>query len=103
MVKSAYQRSPLRVVLSTVRVAKPVLLSVKTTCVAEKKSKTFEVQTFECVPAEKTVSYTVCVPHQVEKQVQVQVVKMVPKTVTVPECGGCDSAPCGHGRRCRGC
>lgn len=74
-----------------------------TTCVAEKKSKTFEVQTFECVPAEKTVSYTVCVPHQVEKQVQVQVVKMVPKTVTVPECGGCDSAPCGHGRRCRGC
>jgi len=74
-----------------------------TTCVAEKKSRTFEVQTYECVPAEKTVSYTVCVPHEVEKQVQVQVVKMVPKTVTVPECGGCDSAPCGPGRRCRGC
>jgi len=34
------------------------------------------------VPKEQVQTYTVCVPHTVEKEVQVQVCKMVPKTVT---------------------
>ncbi len=70
--------------------------------VAEKRSKTCDVTRYECVPTEKTVSYTVCVPHHVEKEVDVEVIKMVPKTVLVPEdCGGGRS--CYRGRRCRGC
>ena len=31
---------------------------------------------------EKTETYKVCVPHTVEKEVQVQVCRMVPKTIT---------------------
>ncbi len=42
------------------------------------------------VPEERTVDYTVCVPHQVQKEVEVTVCKMVPQKVTVPACSsGC--------------
>jgi hypothetical protein len=84
-----------------------------TKCVAEQKSSTHEVTRYECVPSEKKVNYTVQVPHQVEKQIQVQVCKMVAKTVLVPAgngdgCGaaaqsGCGQGGCGRSRRCRGC
>ncbi len=73
-----------------------------TRCVPEQRSSSHEVTRYECVPSEKTVTYTVQVPHQVEKQIQVRVCKMVPKTILVPE--GCDD--CGsyrRTRRCRGC
>jgi hypothetical protein len=35
-----------------------------------------------CVPVERTEKYNVCVPHTVEKEIQVQVCKMLPQTVT---------------------
>jgi hypothetical protein len=44
------------------------------------------------VPEEKTQTYTVCVPVQVEKQVEVKVCKMVAKEVQVPACNPCGSA-----------
>ncbi len=45
---------------------------------------------------EKTQTYTVCVPHQVEKQIEVKVCKMVAQQVEAP-CG-CGAAPaCGCG------
>lgn len=82
-----------------------------TRCVPEQRTMTKEVTRYECVPTEKTVTCTVRVPHQVEKEVQVQVCKMVPKTVMVPAASeGCGTADCGSGGcgrrgllRCRGC
>jgi hypothetical protein len=38
----------------------------------------------ECVPETKTVTETVCVPYEVEKEVEVRVCKLVPKTIQVP-------------------
>jgi hypothetical protein len=38
----------------------------------------------ENVPVTKTVTETVCVPYTVEKQVEVRVCRMVPKTIQVP-------------------
>lgn len=85
-----------------------------TVCVPETQTKTCNVTRFECVPTKKTIRYTACVPHQVEKEVQVRVCKMVPKTIQVPACsvGSCDDGSCNvggscgpvaRGRRCRGC
>ncbi|HEY4311861.1 MAG TPA: hypothetical protein VGN12_20605 [Pirellulales bacterium] len=81
-----------------------------TKCVAEQRTMTRDVTRYECVPTEKTLTCTVRVPHQVEKEVQVQVCKMVPKTIMVPagSDSGCGTAECGgsgllRGRRCRGC
>lgn len=76
-----------------------------TRCVPEQRTKSREVTRYECVPTEKTVTYKVCVPHQVEKEVQVRVCKLVPKTVMVPACSddSCGSGDCGVGRRCRRC
>ena len=58
-----------------------------------------------CVPewVTETRKCTVCVPKQVEKEVQVKVCKMVEKKVTVPVCGqgcGCGRLLC---RRSCGC
>jgi len=69
-----------------------------TVCVPVTKTDTREVTCYRRVEEPRTYNYTVCVPYQVEKQVPVQVCRMVPKTVTLqaPACGG---APwCG--RRC---
>jgi hypothetical protein len=49
---------------------------------------------YRTVPEEKTITETVSVPVQVQKEVQVRVCNMVPKTVTVAlaynnGCAGC--------------
>ena len=59
-----------------------------TVCVPKKKTRTYKVTTYDCVKKERTETYTVCVPHCIEKEVGVQVCKMIPKTITckVPIC-----------------
>jgi hypothetical protein len=81
-----------------------------TVCQPKTVTRTHNVTRYEQVAEEKTATYTVCVPHQVQKEVEVPVCRMVPKTVTVPvSTGGCDSGHCGggwsYGRRLcrRGC
>ena len=63
-----------------------------TRMVPEERTSSHEVTRYECVPEERTQTYKVRVPYQVEKQVEVRVCKMVPKTITVPaynnSCGG---------------
>ena len=49
-----------------------------------KKTVSYDVTVCKTVPVEKVKSCTVMVPYQVEKEVQVQVCKMVPKTIQVP-------------------
>ena len=48
-----------------------------------------QVVTCELRQVERTVQYTVMVPHTVQKKVQVQVCRMVEKTVQVPVCQPC--------------
>ena len=62
-----------------------------TVCVPETRSKTLTYTSYQCQPEEKTVTCTVMVPHEVEREVQVCVCRMVPKTVKCcrPVCGGC--------------
>ena len=55
-----------------------------TVCVPEERTRTYRCATTSAQPEEKTQTYTVCVPIQVEKQVEVQVCKMVAKEVQVP-------------------
>jgi hypothetical protein len=73
-----------------------------TVCVPVKKTVSYDVTVCKTVPVEKVRRCTVMVPHQVEKEVQVQVCRMVPKTVTVPVNGGCSSGCAPRGcRHCR--
>ncbi len=51
------------------------------TCVPEKKTRTFDVTRYKDVTETKVDKYTVMVPHQVERTIQVPVVRCVPKTV----------------------
>ena len=51
------------------------------TCVPEKKIRTFDVTRYKDVTETKVDKYAVMVPYQVEKTVQVPVVRCVPKTV----------------------
>jgi len=71
-----------------------------TECVAKEETYTYDVTTCETVSEEKTENYTVQVPVQVEKEIQVQVCRMVEKRIQVPApaccapaatsaCGGC--------------
>jgi hypothetical protein len=76
-----------------------------TRMVPEERTKSFEVTRYECVPEERTQAYTVNVPYQVDKEIQVQVCKMVPKTIMVPACNsyasnGCGGGGCGHRGGC---
>ncbi len=76
-----------------------------TVCVPQQKTWTETVTCYETQAEEVTRTVTVCVPHQVQKEVQVKVCRMVPKTVQVPvrcgsSCRGCGSVAV---RRCRGC
>lgn len=77
-----------------------------TVCVPQKKTWTETVTCYETQAEEVTRTVTVCVPHQVQKECQVNVCRMVPKTVQVPvQCGsgccrGCGPVVC---RRLRGC
>ncbi len=68
--------------------------------VPHKKTRTVDVTTYTTVAEEKTEQYTVCVPVTVQKEVQVPVCHMVPKTITVPVRTGCGCAPV---KRCRKC
>jgi hypothetical protein len=87
----------------TVTVCKPEIRTCKTRVwetVHEEQTKThtyctveprvtvtpYEVTECRWLPVEKTQTYTACVPYEVEKQVEVRVCKLVPKTVRVPRC-----------------
>jgi hypothetical protein len=69
-----------------------------TTCVPEKKSRTYKVTTCKIETEEKTETYKVSVPVQVQKEIDVTVCKMVAQTVTVPvsSSNGCSTS--GRGR-----
>jgi len=64
-----------------------------TVCVPKEKTWIETVTTYKQVPQEVTDTYTVCVPHQVEKEVPIQVCRLVPKTVKVPVCS-CSCVVC---------
>lgn len=73
-----------------------------TVCVPQQKTWTETVTCYETQAQQVTRTITVCVPHQVQKEVQVNVCRMVPTTVQVPvQCGSCCRG-CGI-RRCRSC
>jgi hypothetical protein len=72
-------------------------------CVRVEKQGTRKVVTCKTTSEDKTISYNVCVPHQVTKKVPVQVCRMVPQTimVNVPVpvsvgCAGVMAASCCH-------
>jgi hypothetical protein len=78
-----------------------------TVCVAQARTRQEQITEYRQVPTEQVQQYTVMVPHEVERDVQVQVCHMVPQTVTVPAQTCCDNG-CGgrlFGRRLasRGC
>ena len=54
-----------------------------TVCVPEVRTRKVSRTSYICQPEQKTVTCTVMVPHVVEKQVQVPVCRMVPKTIKV--------------------
>jgi hypothetical protein len=85
-----------------------------TVCVPQKRVATQNVTTIKCVPEQRTGQYTVMVPYQEQQQIQVQVCKYVPQTVTecVPVCsyetaywgcGSCVSGGCATGCAAGGC
>jgi hypothetical protein len=75
-----------------------------TVCVPQQKTWTETVTCYETQAEEVTRTVTVCVPHQVQKEVQVNVCRMVPKTVQVPvQCGGGCCRGCGLFACRRGC
>jgi hypothetical protein len=53
-----------------------------TVCVPQEKTRTYEVTVWKSVPETKTETYLVQVPYCVEKEVAVQVCKLVPKKIT---------------------
>jgi hypothetical protein len=69
-----------------------------TVCVPKTETKTENVTTYKCVAEPKVVNVTVMVPHTVEKQIPVQVCRMIPKQVV---CKVPIYAPCGS--CCGGC
>jgi hypothetical protein len=78
-----------------------------TAWVPQTRTTPHKITTYKCVPAERVQQYTVMVPHQVQKEVQVRVCRMVPKTIQVPSVTCCD-ARCGRAKyrrvcRSRGC
>jgi hypothetical protein len=79
-----------------------------TVCVAQCRTRQEQVTEYKQVAVEKTEQYTVMVPHEVEQEVQVQVCRLVPKTVTVPVDSCCNGASCGSCQKsfrscCRHC
>ena len=65
-----------------------------TVCVPEKRTRTHQVTLYRDVTDVKTEKYTVMVPHQVQKQIQVPVCRVVPQTVQQTVCKWvCDAAP----------
>src|SRR5438876_9473090 len=105
-----------REIQCTVMVAKPQTMT-RTVTAYEMQPQTREIQCTVMVPKTmsgtrtvttykmeaypETVNYTVCVPQQVQKEIQVQVCRMVPKTiqvcVPVTACAGtCSTGRCGR-------
>jgi hypothetical protein len=67
-------------------------------CEAKQEEYQYQVTTCEAVSEEKTETYTVHVPVQVEKEIQVQVCRMVEKRIQVPApscCSVCPTSACG--------
>ena len=62
-----------------------------TVCVPETRTRTYNVTNYRRVAEEKTQTYDVCIPYTEQQEVEVQVCKMVPKTITVPVCESCNS------------
>jgi hypothetical protein len=60
-------------------------------CIPQQKTEEYQVTTYSCVPEQHTQSYTVLVPHTTQKEIEVQVCKMVAETVEVPCAPAC---PC---------
>jgi hypothetical protein len=71
-----------------------------TVCVAQTRTRQEQVCEYKQVAVEKTEQYTVMVPHEVEQDVQVQVCRMVPKTVTVQVDNCCNGSSCGSCQKC---
>ncbi len=66
-----------------------------TVCVPQQRTRTRQVTTVKMVPEQRTDKYTVQVPYPVEKEIQVQVCRMVPKTIMVTVAVPCaPAAPC---------
>ena len=61
-----------------------------------------QITTCEMHPVERISQYTVMVPHTVQKKVQVQVCRMVEKTIEVPVCQPCCPTTCCRRTHC-GC
>ncbi len=66
-----------------------------TVCVPKRQVRTEQVTVCKCVAEPQVRQCTVLVPHEVEKEVQVAVFRMVPKTVKVPVCL-CPTTACCH-------
>ena len=70
-----------------------------TVCVPQKKTEQYQVTVYKCVAENRVETYNVQVPVCVERDIQVRVCRMIPKTVVykVPVhdgCGHCGRAPC---------
>ena len=79
-----------------------------TVCVCQTRTRQQQVTEYKQVAVQKVENYTVMVPHEMEKDVQVCVCKMVAQTVTVPAAtcctNSCDNrATACCGRRARRC
>lgn len=75
-----------------------------TVCVPKIETRSEQVTTYECRPFQKTETCTVMVQQCVQKEIEVQVCRMVPQTVQVPceqNCGG-GGVSCGGERACGG-
>ena len=59
-----------------------------TYCTVEPRVTVTPYEATECrwLPVEKSETYMACIPYEVEKQIEVKVCKLVPKTVLVPKC-----------------
>jgi hypothetical protein len=79
-----------------------------TVCVPQKKTCSYDVTVCKYVPEQKNIAVSVCVPHTVEKEVEVCAYRLTTKKIMVPLpccpppcCYGCCCAPsCGWGGRC---
>jgi hypothetical protein len=67
-----------------------------TVCVPQMRTRTVNVTTCKYVPEQRSVTVDVCVPHTVEKQVDVCVYQMVARKVLCPA-PTCCGPSCGYG------
>lgn len=67
-----------------------------TVCVPRVEQRLREVVEHRCVPSQREDRYTVMVPHEVEREINVQVCRMVPRRVVqrIPMCEPCRFPAC---------